>query len=103
MLVARQQVADSQSRNPVAGQSQTIPDPKRWKTGSVTILGGSLSSIRLFQMTAQELYNLEIFVHLTSQEWQLQTRSHYFDQKFFLGHGLCTCLLFNVLISLTIC
>ena len=42
-------------------------------------------------------------MHLTSQEWQLQTRSHYFDQKFFLGHGLCTCLLFNVLISLTIC
>ena len=42
-------------------------------------------------------------MHLTSQEWQLQTRSHYFDQKFFLGHGLCTFLLFNVLISLTIC
>ena len=32
----------------------TIPDPKRWKTGSVTILGGSLSITRLFQMTAQE-------------------------------------------------
>ena len=54
VLVARQQVADSQSRNPVARQSQTIPDPKRWKTGSVTILGGSLSITRLFQMTAQE-------------------------------------------------
>ena len=54
VLVARQQVADSQSRNPVAGQSQTIPDPKRWKTGSVTILGGSLTTTHLFQMTAQE-------------------------------------------------
>ena len=53
MLVARQQVADSQSRNPVAGQSQTIPEPERWKTGSVTILGGSLSVTRLFQMTAE--------------------------------------------------